>query len=110
MKLPNSENAYIPQPKLMEYLLSPTHPEGGPKAVFFNQVGYPRENADELSSILLDIARTNEITTHIANEFGKKYIIEGILPHINGEGIHLRTVWVIDNGEVNPRFVTAYPL
>jgi hypothetical protein len=110
MKLPNSDSAYIPQPKLMEYLLSPTHPEGGPKAVFFNQVGYFKDNAHELSTILLDIAKANEVTTHILNEFGDKYIIEGILPRTNDKGIPLRTVWVIDKGEVNPRFVTAYPL
>jgi hypothetical protein len=110
LKLPNFQNAFIPKAKLLEYLLSPSHPEGGPKAVFFNQAGYTKEDADTLADQLLQIARRNEVFLHSENEFGRKYIVDGVLPRKNGEGIPLRTVWVIDKGMTNPRFITAYPL
>lgn len=35
MKLPNAEQMFIPQRKLIDYLLSTTHPSGRSKAAFF---------------------------------------------------------------------------
>ena len=40
MKLPNAENAYVPEPKVTGYLLDPTHPVGGSKARFFLAFGF----------------------------------------------------------------------
>ncbi len=56
MKLPNSDRAYVPEPKLMEYLLSHSHPEGGPKSVLFESAGYTQANSEELGAILLNCA------------------------------------------------------
>lgn len=47
MKVPNFEKAFVPESKLAEYLLNPDHPDGGPKARFFMQVGF---DADTLST------------------------------------------------------------
>ena len=110
MTLPNSKAAYVPDAKLFAYLLSPSHPEGGPKSEFFAAVGYPIENAEALRQEFLRIARSEEVVDEISFVFGVKYVVEGILARAGGEGIPIRTIWVIDKGETAPRFVSAYPL
>jgi hypothetical protein len=108
--LPHSESAYIPDAKLFEYLLSPAHPEGGPKAIFFEAIGYTTENAESLRAELMRIARDGHLTDQSRIDVGEKYVIEGVLSRKKGNGIRLRTVWVIDTGTTAPRFITAYPL
>jgi hypothetical protein len=44
VRLPNAENAVIDPEKLRDYLLSPLHPVGRFKAVFFSSFGYTQEN------------------------------------------------------------------
>jgi hypothetical protein len=110
MKLPNSIDAYVPDAKLFAYLLSPSHPEGGPKSEFFSAVGYPVENAEALRREFLRIAHNEDVKEEIVFEFGVKYVVEGVLVRAGGAGIPIRTIWVIDKGENAPRFVTAYPL
>lgn len=48
MQLPNSESAIVPEEKLRDYLLSPTHPIGRYKASFFHDLGYEQVNWQEL--------------------------------------------------------------
>ena len=110
MTLPNANDAYIPISKLREYLLSPTHPEGGPKSVFFELMGFTQANIADLEKILLSIALNEKVVTHFEFAFGDKYVIDGKLSRIDGTEIPLRTVWIIDPGETAPRFITAYPL
>jgi hypothetical protein len=52
MKLPNYKDAYIPVEKLRDYLLSESHPEGGPKAAFFELIGYSKERVVELEAAI----------------------------------------------------------
>ena len=59
--LPNHEQAYVPEPKLKEYLLSETHAVGKAKAKYFRSIGYTEVNADDLANALLMIAKSNEI-------------------------------------------------
>jgi hypothetical protein len=110
MKLPNSHSAYIPQAKLRDYLLSSSHPEGGPKSAFFEIAGFSLKNVEALEKALLAIAANEEVVFQFEFPFGNKYIIDGKLPSNQGTEIPLRTVWVIDIGENTPCFVTAYPL
>jgi len=48
MKLPNSENAYVPSAKLVEYMLSEIHPIGRAKALFLKNLGYDNTDAGTL--------------------------------------------------------------
>jgi hypothetical protein len=50
MKVHNCRNAEVPESKIVDYLLSPGHPEGGPNARFFFKWGFKRDY--RLSSIL----------------------------------------------------------
>jgi hypothetical protein len=41
---------------------------------------------------------------------GVTYLIEGLLETPSGRKPHVRTIWLIETGQVAPRFITAYPL
>jgi hypothetical protein len=110
MKLPNREQAYVPPPKLIDYLLSPSHPIGGSKARFFRSVGFDEANAALLEQTLIDIARSEDVTEVERKPHGTKYAVEGDLKTTSGGTRRVRTVWIIEAGQERPRFVTAYPL
>jgi hypothetical protein len=109
MKLPNRENAYIPSSKLLDYLLSKTHPVGRSKAVFFRALGFYEANVDELEHGLLAIAQSEDVKEVVTTTHGTKYVIDGPLQTPDGRLVQVRTVWIIDKGQDRPRFVTAYP-
>ncbi len=109
MKLPNAENAYVPSAKLVEYLLSEIHPIGRAKALFLKNLGYDNTNAGTLERDLLAFAHDISIGETIVSEWGIKYVITSALHTPSGESVYLRTVWIVDQGESRPRFVTAYP-
>jgi len=110
MPLPNCERAIIAEAKLRDYLLSPTHREGAPKAKFFSALGFDRTNLSELHDQLLLIACSGEIVKREQFRFGEKFVVNGQLSSPIRGGISLTTIWVVDIGSTLPRFVTAYPL
>jgi hypothetical protein len=110
MKLPNSENAYVPQEKLTGYLLSESHPVGKAKARYFRSLGYHDANADELGTGLIAIAQNDSVTETESTQYGEKYIVDGSLMPPSGRSALLRTVWIIQADDSRPRFVTAFPL
>lgn len=66
MQLPNSESAIVPEEKLRDYLLSPTHPIGRYKASFFQRLGYEQANwqllEQDIRSLLAQPAEELELT------------------------------------------------
>jgi hypothetical protein len=52
MKLPNAHFAIVPERKVTEYLLNPSHPAGGSKAAFFLSFGFTRIAWQELAEAL----------------------------------------------------------
>ncbi|MCX6584281.1 MAG: hypothetical protein NT166_29245 [Candidatus Aminicenantes bacterium] len=110
MKLPNREKAYIESSKVHDYLLSNVHPIGKWKARFFGAYGFEDSNEDLLGQQLMTIAHSEDIRNIISSPHGMKYIIEGTLETPVGILVKVRTVWIIDDGQDRPRFVTAYPL
>jgi uncharacterized protein DUF6883 len=61
MKLPNVENAVVEHEKITEYLLNAAHPDNGGKAVFFEALGFRREEPQTLAKAMLDLARRAEV-------------------------------------------------
>jgi hypothetical protein len=110
MKLPNVDQADVPQEKVTDYLLSATHRDGKHKAAFFLAFGFRLEAWHELAEALLSHARQHEVAAQQASPFGVRYMVEGTLPAPDGRAPNVRTVWFVDTGETAPRFVTAYPL
>lgn len=108
-KLPQAEKAIIDVEKLCEYLLSPSHPVGRFKAVFFEKYGYNAETWQSLQQSLRKLILTQDVHEVIETKYGEKYIVEGFIEGKTGGSVKIVTVWVILKGETVPRFVTAYP-
>ena len=109
MQLPNRLQAYIPSPKLHAYLLSETHAVGKAKATFFRAMGFDETNVQALEDGLLTLAHSSPVQEVVPSPHGVKYIVEGLLETSSGASPRIRTVWILETGETNPRFVTAYP-
>ena len=109
MLLPNRENAFIELPKLTDYLLSKSHSVGKSKAKFFRELGFNQENVAILEQQLLKLAHFQDVTETITTVHGIKYGIVGTINSPNGKIVNILTVWIIDVGQENPRFVTARP-
>ena len=110
MKLPNYEDAVVSETKIRDYLLSTKHRDGRSKAEFFTQLGFSSDAWEDLGKALLRHAAENEVAKIEDSPFGTRYIIEGVLLAPDRTGAIVRSVWFIETGEQNPRFVTAYPL
>src|SRR5207245_8869328 len=109
VKLPIIDRVQISQAKAVEYLLSPTHPEGAGKAEFFAAMGFRHEEWQTLAEALRQVARDFPVTKSMTSPHGRKYIIDGVLPTPSGRTPIVRTVWIVDAGTETPRLVTAYP-
>lgn len=110
MKLPHKEKAYIPLLKIKDYLLSETHPIGKSKAKFFRSLGFNETNIDLLKQGLLTIAHTEDVKEEVSSIHGVKYIINGLIQAPADKAVKVRTIWIIDKGQIRPRFVTTYPV
>ena len=109
MKLPFGNNAYVSKRKIRDYLLSQTHPVGRLKAKFFYSIGFSQKDVKRLEQLLLKIAE-EDVVKVTSSEYGKKYIIEGLIQSPKGKSVRIQTVWIIETGGKHPRFVTAYPV
>ncbi len=109
MKLPNYEKVVINPQKFTDYILSDSHPIGKYKAAYFKNIGYVKENYHLLMSEILKLIKENNIDLETENEFGKKYIISGMISTPNKKILRVTTVWFIENNNSIPYFVTVYP-
>jgi hypothetical protein len=110
MKLPNTHLATVPIDKIVGYLLSPTHPRGKAKAVFFRNLGFDESAPESLATELMRHAIENDVLHEAATEFGVRYVIDGWIGSPTGHRAMIRTAWFIDHGREIPRFVTAHPI
>ena len=108
MKLPNLTNAFVEEPKIIDYLLS--EEKSGGKSAFFIAFGFSLDKSEILRDALLTHARTHEVARILTTLHGIKYIIEGTLQTPDGRSPRVRSVWIVNAGKEAPRFVTAYPL
>jgi len=105
MHLPNAHLAIVEPEKLTGYLLNSAHLMGASKARFFSDFGFRTEEWWVLAEALRGHGQQHEVAKVKATDFGPRYEIEGELP-----APRIRTVWQVDNGEIAPRLITAYPL
>lgn len=110
MKLPNSNKAIISPDKLIDYILSETHATGKFKAKFFRKRGFNETNIRLFEKALRKLAKSREVTDVVSSEFGAKYVIDGEMDIPRGKIVNVRTIWIIEKGQINPRFVTVYPV
>ena len=110
MKLPHSNHVVVPKAKIIDYLLSLSHPEGRGKAQWFRQRGFTVEFWTTLSDALKRHVVDHEVATVEDSRFGIRYTIEGWLASPDRTKPLIRSVWFVETGEDMPRFVTAYPI
>ncbi len=110
MKLPNSEQAIVPEKKLTEYLLSETHAVGKFKARFFRRLGFDLTNASLLQKEIMNLVQVQDVENIIPSNYGTKYIVKGAIKTPIGESVRIKTVWIIEKNQTQPIFITAYPV
>ncbi|MEI7823316.1 MAG: DUF6883 domain-containing protein [Verrucomicrobiota bacterium] len=110
MKLPNADFAVVEREKIADYLLNASHSFGASKARFFARFGYHAETWEILAAALLAHGQQNEVARQKDTGFGPRYEVEGEITTPDGRSPRVRTVWQMDEGEIAPRLITAYPL
>jgi hypothetical protein len=108
-KLPDFTAATVEMRKIVAYLLSPSHPDGASKAIFFSSFGFQVSQWQELADALRELAVKSSVVETVETPHGRKYIVDGILETPSGASPAVRTVWIIDSGGQVPRLVTAFP-
>jgi Domain of unknown function (DUF6883) len=46
----------------------------------------------------------------VGDEYGIRYVVDGMLPARGRAPVPLRTIWIVEQGQRDPRFITAYPV
>jgi hypothetical protein len=108
VKLPRAERVQIEDRKVVEYLLSRTHPVGRFKARFFAAIGFDESTATAFVAELRRIAESGEIDETEDMEFGRKYTVPGELRGPTGVA-PVVTVWLQEHGRQDVRLVTVRP-
>lgn len=110
MKLPNVGLAFVEREKITGYLLNPSHPYGASKCRFFAGHGFRVEEWPKLAAALVIHGRQHEVAEQTETPFGPRYEVQGELEAPDSSRPQVRTVWQLDEGEIAPRLITAYPL
>jgi hypothetical protein len=110
MKLPNASRVRVDRSKIEQYLLSHEHPDGSPKARFFERFGFRRSHWEALAAALCGHARTQNVANTVESGYGIRYVLDGPLETPDGRRPYVRTVWIMEAGNDEPRLVTAHPM
>jgi len=110
MKVPDADLAEVSDRKLIDYLLSESHPDGWSKARFFNKFGFKKSAPVTLKEALLAHIRENDFTSVNRTRFGVSYIVDGQIMTPIRRNVQIRSIWFIETGTKIPKLTTAYPL
>ncbi len=99
MLLPNAKRAFIDPGKIRDYLLSPAHPVGRFKAVFFRALGFTEAAWMALRDALLAVARLGAVSELSATTYGRRFEVRGTLLRPNGRAADVVTGWIVRSGE-----------
>ena len=110
MKLPYAAKACVERKKIVEYLLSSSHPDGSAKERFFIRFGFSSEKWKIFAQALKEHSRTHDVGASIESRHGTRYSVDGRLETPDGRNPKVRTVWVLAKRSKSPRLVTAYPI
>jgi hypothetical protein len=108
--LPNAGEAWVEEVKILRYLLSREHPEGGPKAKFFLGRGFTQADWEGMADALRHHAKNNLVVRKVTFPFGIKYTLDCNLPTPDKSNPCIRTVWEVRPDDERPRLITAHPL
>lgn len=95
--------------KITDYLLEPTHPDGGPKCRFFASFGFAATDPAELMDALQAHARMRPTFRVQNTPFGQKTVLRCSLPTPDGRDPCILSIWLRERGSNVHRLLTAYP-
>jgi hypothetical protein len=110
VKLPFLEHVRVDREKITDYLLSPFHPDGAGKAIFFTSFGFRIEDWHVLARALRKPAQSHTVSSIVDSDYGSRYAIEGTLETPDGRRPIIRTIWILERDSTEPRLITAYPV
>jgi hypothetical protein len=107
-QLPGYEAAWIPMPKLTDYVLSPDSEEGRGKAIIFaSALGIKREHSGYLhDQILIGLTEAPAIL-HEETQYGPTWEVPILVTGLNGRVGYVRTGWIIRPDDSGPQLTTA---
>lgn len=70
MLLPNGDRAYVDRIKILDYLLSLSHPDGRSKAEFFMRFGFKVEEWRLLADALCEVGNSNPVINAVESPYG----------------------------------------
>ena len=108
--LPDADRARVDHGKVVDYLLSRTHPDGRSKAEFFARFGFRVEDWQALADALKRVGISNPVAGVVQSLHGTRYTVDGPINSPDGRKPRIRTVWIVEPGHPGPRLVTAHPL
>jgi len=109
MKIPNNYQSIVADNKITDYLLSETHETGKHKANFFKRFGFEISDIKTFRDSLIKHSIDRDIEQTKNSDFGIKYELKCEIETPDKRNPCIVTVWVVENGMDEPRFVTAYP-
>jgi hypothetical protein len=110
MRLPNAIRARVERGKIEKYLLCHDHPDGAPKAQFFERFGFHHSDWHALASALKEHGQNHPVTKVVETGYGTRYIIDGPMRVPDGRAPSVRTVWITEPAASGPRLITAHPI
>jgi hypothetical protein len=108
MKIGELGQLVVPEQKVRQYLLSPTHPRGKHKAAFFRAFGFRSDQWRVLAEALEAMAHACDVHQVVPFLYGTKYIVRGPLASPDGRNPWIQAVWSVKAGSAEVRLITAY--
>jgi hypothetical protein len=72
--------------------------------------GFSLENWTLLAEALKKQASENETASIVESPFGIRYIVDGRIETPDKRNPYVRTVWIIEKEDIQPRLVTVHPV
>ena len=110
LKVPNAHHARVDREKIADYLLSPDNPNSEGKPGFFSRFGFSVDRWEIFAEALRLHCLRNDIAEEVETSFGIKYVVIGVIETPDGRNPSVKTVWLVDSENANPRFITAVPV
>ncbi len=105
--LPNAATVQIADSKVRDFILDASHVDNNGRAEFFLGVGFTQQQWDVLRDALVADPLNNAVFRVTQTGFGTRYRVRCRVVSPDSRNPCIDTVWVIDQGNTAPCFITA---
>lgn len=110
MRLPNADLAFSGEKRLLNIFSIQDTDMAEVRRDFFFEFGFHTDEWEVLAEALRQHGQNHEVRFVRDTSWGPRYEIDGELKTPDGRQPGIRTVWQLDEEEIAPRLITAYPL